>query len=172
MNILNMTLKGVLSLGRYRLQLNPAIFPVIQYLPSRLPGRLHMFRGVCKGHQTPGQAILKHVGPRVSRSLDHSDVLLTFTRTGSHELLTRAGSPRQQLLTRPGSRHQLLTRPGSRQQLLTSELEGGVCLQTFHLPVGQLRCFHTSSKRCISPLFWLLFKPVAKLGAIVSGRYL
>ncbi|XP_035699454.1 metalloendopeptidase OMA1, mitochondrial-like [Branchiostoma floridae] len=35
---------------------------------------------------------------------------------------------------------------------------------------GAARCFHTSARCSAPPLFWLLFKPIAKISAVISGR--
>ena len=36
--------------------------------------------------------------------------------------------------------------------------------------VKQSKSFHTTPQRCVPPVLWILFKPLAKLGAILSGR--
>ncbi|CAH1242983.1 OMA1 [Branchiostoma lanceolatum] len=35
---------------------------------------------------------------------------------------------------------------------------------------GAARCFHTSGRCAAPPLFWLLFKPIAKISVVISGR--
>ncbi|KAI8510044.1 metalloendopeptidase [Branchiostoma belcheri] len=35
---------------------------------------------------------------------------------------------------------------------------------------GGVRCFHTSRRCSAPPLLWLLFKPIAKISAVISGR--
>ena len=100
--------------------------------------------------------------------------LLTKAGSSGHGLLTKAGSSGHGLLTKAGSSgHGLLTKAGSSGHgLLTSRVEDAVGLQTLlYAPLGHPRCFHTTPQRYIPPLFWVLIKPVAKLGAILSGRY-
>ena len=155
---------GVLSLGRYHFKFSPAVFPMIRYMQFGLPGRASVFRVACRNQQARGHATLKRLGLGVSESCDHSIPGSMFTRAESPclQLFIRAGSLHHRQLTKAGFHH---------HQLLTSRLEAGAGLQTLYVPAGQLRWFHTTPKRNIPPLFWVLIKPVAKLGAILTGRY-
>ena len=181
--------RGVLTVVRCRAKSNPVLFPVSRHMQSRLC--LSVFPGQARGHAT-----LKRLGP--SASVSGADILFARTEPPCHRmrnfksagslhcgLLTKAGSSGHGLLTKAGSSgHGLLTKAGSSGHglltkarssghgLLTSRVEDAVGLQTLlYAPLGHPRCFHTTPPRYIPPLFWVLIKPVAKLGAILSGRY-
>lgn len=78
------------------------------------------------------------------------------------------------LLGKSGSGHRLLTLTGrseaTHHHVLTSRVNRSIDLQA-GLPHGQLRGFRTTPQHHVPPVFWILIKPVAKLGAILSGRY-
>ena len=158
--------RGVLTVVRYRAMSNPVLFPVLRHMQSRLC--LSVFHGQARGHAT-----LKRLG--LSASVSSADILFTRAEPHCHQMrnFTSAGSLHRGLLTRAGSSgHGLLTKAGSPGHgLLTSRMEDAACLQTLNTPLGHPRCFHTTPQRYIPPLFWVLIKPVAKLGAILSGRY-
>ena len=170
--------RGVLTVVRCRAKSNPVLFPVSRHMQSRLC--LSVFPGQARGHAT-----LKRLGP--SASVSGADILFARAEPPCHRmrnfksagslhcgLLTKAGSSGHGLLTKAGSSgHGLLTKArSSGLGLLTSRVEDAVGLQTLlYAPLGHPRCFHTTPQRYIPPLFWVLIKPVAKLGAILSGRY-
>ena len=126
-----------------------------------------LYCGLLTNAGSSGHGLLTKAG-----SSNHG--LLAKAGSSSHGLLTKAGSSGHGLLTKAGSPgHGLLTKAGSPGHgLLTSRVEDAAGLQTLlYPPLGHPRCFHTTPQRHIPPLFWVLIKPVAKLGAILSGRY-